>query len=74
MMFVNVYFQYHPDKYDATRMKCTSDEAKDYFYLIDKAWKTLGDSTTRSEYDAMLRGMFSSMVLLFKLYNLSCFV
>jgi curved DNA-binding protein CbpA len=38
-------------------MTCTSDEAKDYFYLIDKAWKTLSDSKTRIEYDAILRGM-----------------
>ena len=40
-------------------MTCTSDEAKDYFYLIDKAWKTLGDPKSRIEYDAVLRGKLS---------------
>ena len=42
-------------------MKCTSEEAKDYFYLIDKAWKTLGDPKNRNDYDAMLRGMLRIM-------------
>ncbi|CAB4040046.1 Hypothetical predicted protein [Paramuricea clavata] len=54
-MYQVLVLKYHPDKYDAESMTCTSDEAKDYFYLIDKAWKTLSDSKTRIEYDAMLR-------------------
>ena len=54
-MYQALVLKYHPDKYDAARMQCSSDEAKDYFYLIDEAWKTLGDSKTRREYDAMLR-------------------
>ena len=48
--------QYHPDKYDLENVTCSREEAKDYFHLIDKAWKTLSDSKTRIEYDATLRG------------------
>ncbi|XP_028395988.1 dnaJ homolog subfamily C member 24-like [Dendronephthya gigantea] len=54
-MYQALVLKYHPDKYDVANITCTSDEAKDYFYLIDKAWKTLNDPKSRIEYDEMLR-------------------
>ena len=53
---ITTFLQFHPDKFNPQMSELTVEDARERFYHIDKAWKTLSNPESKAKYDALLRG------------------